>query len=84
MTAPRAEVRIEQLVLDGFGSVDLEAVKRSLEQSLTALLAERPLSPTLSRDVAALAAGGFELRPGATAASIGVRTARAVHRGLTR
>ena len=75
---------VEELVLDGFASVDREAVARSFEQSLTMLLAERPLSSTLSRDVAALAAGGFELRPGSTAASIGARTAQAVHRGLTR
>jgi hypothetical protein len=87
MTPPaqaRVELRVDELVLDGFRPADRHRVAEGFQAELVRLLAERGVPPGLVRggDRPALDAGAFRLPPGARPEAAGVQAARALYAGL--
>jgi len=80
----KLEVRIDELVLNGFAPADGPrigaAVKRELEHLLAGSAADMGTRPDAK--IARLNAGSFHVTPGASAHAIGLQVARAVDRGL--
>jgi len=80
-------LRIEELVLHGFQSVDRHGLASAIERELGRLLGEPGAQAALlSRDGARreyrMDAGSFSVAAGATPDAVGVQVARAIHRGL--
>lgn len=86
MKPSRVELRIEELVLDGFAPQDRYAIGDALERELMRLLAEEGTPAALSRsgEIERIDSGDFTARPGAAPASIGVQAAQAIYRGFRR
>ena len=81
---PSVELRIEEVVLHGFGSGDRNAIGEAIERELSRLLADGvpPHGLTGDRHVAELDGGRFDLPPGARGDEVGALIARAVYGGL--
>lgn len=76
------EVRIDQLVLTGFGAGAGERIGRSLRGELERLVGGGERWPAISNDRSFVRAGAIELAPGATAEATGRQIARAVYEEL--
>jgi hypothetical protein len=86
MKAPAIEVRIDELVLEGFSPADRLRIGVAVERELSRLLrapgtAERLIA---GGDRPVVAGGTFAPPPGGTPVGLGASVARAVHAGLTR
>ncbi|MBI1868062.1 MAG: hypothetical protein HYS06_07195 [Methylocystis sp.] len=83
---PRYELRIDELVLEGFAPGDRRAVAAAMESELTRLLSgpDAPFTAVGARgfSVDSLNAGAFSIAAGASPAAVGVAAARAVGRSL--
>jgi hypothetical protein len=88
LAAPRIELRIERLLLDGLLLDDRHrgAVRLAVEAELTRLLGDGGLARRLSGDGGGvwgrLQAGDVQLVPGGGPADIGRRIAGAVYQGI--
>lgn len=80
------DLRIEELVLQGFPPDERQIVGDAVERELARLFTERGVPPSLARarDVSRLDAGTFELAPDLTPAAVGARVARSLYEGITR
>jgi hypothetical protein len=80
------ELRIDELVLQGFPPGDRHRIGDAAARELARLFAEQGTPPSLGEggEVARLSRGSFEARPGLGAEAVGVQVARAVYRGLSR
>jgi hypothetical protein len=78
------QVRIGELVLDGFAPANRLAIAEGVRRELTRLIGEQGLGRLAGprTNAAAVDAGAFPVGPGANAAAIGGRVAQAVHREL--
>jgi hypothetical protein len=78
------ELRIEELVLHGFGSADHDRIGEAVERELARLFAEGGVPPSLTREagVDRIDGGAFEAQPGSGTEAIGTLVARAVYGGL--
>jgi hypothetical protein len=82
---PRAiEVRIEELVLEGFSSADGPRIGAAVERELGRLFAEHGVPPAVAAGLerAAVDGGSFAHAPQATPSATGTRVARAAYGGL--
>ena len=81
---PEIEVRIEEIVLCGFSSIDRLRIGAALERELSRLFMERGLPAGLTgwaqRDT--VEAGSFVRQPLATPSALGGDVARAIYGGL--
>ena len=77
---PAINLHIEELVLHGFAFGDRHRIGSAVEQELTRLLAEQPL--TRHESVERVDAGVFHVSLGAKPAAVGAQIAGAVHGGL--
>jgi hypothetical protein len=86
VTPGRVDLRIEELVLHGFGPGDRYRIAEAMERELVRLLAEHGVPPSLSTggDVARIDGGEFDVSPGMQPATVGSRVAHALFRGLSR
>lgn len=87
MRAREVEIRIEELVLQGFAPGHGQAVGESIRIELARLLAEQGVPPGLLRGrpgAGPLDAGKVVLPPSANESTIGIHLARALHAELTR
>jgi hypothetical protein len=86
MEVSRLDLRIDELVLNGFKSVDHRRLGEALEGELTRLVRERglPQGARHRHQADSVDGGTVTLRPEATAEAIGVAIARAVYGGLSR
>ena len=84
MSAPRVDLRIEELVLHGVRAADRERVATALRDELVRLLAGRGAAGLRPMEAARLDVGAFPLRAGAPPAELGRQAARSLYRGLTR
>jgi hypothetical protein len=80
-------LRIEELVLHGFQSVDRHALAGAIERELGRLLGETATLQALGSQGGAtpvhrLDAGSFAVATDATSDAVGVQVAHAIHRGL--
>lgn len=85
MSARRVvELHIEELVLDGFGSVDHARVGEAVRGQLAALLAERSRGwqPAECLEIPHLDGGTVHVRDGFAAEALGRRVAQALVRRL--
>ena len=85
MGMSRVQVRIGELVLDGFSPADRFRIAEGVRQELARLILEQGLG-RLAGPVASPAsvdAGSFPVAPGANAGAIGKRVAQSAHRELT-
>lgn len=82
---PTIDLRIDELVLEGFAPDARLRIGAAVERELARLLAEAPLSRAVaSHDGAArLDGGALHAAPGASPEQVGAAVARAVHGGLT-
>jgi hypothetical protein len=80
------ELRIEELVLDGFAAYDRYRIGAAMEAEMTRLLAEQGVPLSLARDgeIARLDGGAFEMAAHSRAEVIGAQVARALYGGLNR
>ena len=83
---PAIDLRIDELVLEGFAPDARLRVGAAVERELSRLLAEAPLSRSVARHdgAAHLDGGAFDAPPGASPEQVGAAVARAVHGGLSR
>lgn len=89
-TLPSYDLRIEELVLDGFPPAERHAIAAAMERELARLLAgsNAPFAaagrPGVPENMAAdrLDAGVVTLAPGASPQSVGVAAAQAIGRNL--
>ncbi|UCF90305.1 MAG: hypothetical protein JSW39_18680 [Desulfobacterales bacterium] len=74
-------LRIEKLVLEGFGMGDGERIRASLERELTRLLAEPGVSQGWAQkaDIDLLNGGEMAVGPGTKASAAGIQIARAIY-----
>jgi hypothetical protein len=81
----RVDLRIDELVLDGFAAADRHRLGEAVERELTRLLAggARP-RPLAGGGAPALDGGAFLLPAGASPEAAGVQVARALYRALGR
>jgi len=84
MNPAKIELRIEELVLDGFDPADRDRIAGSLKSELERLFAEGGLPPSLARrgEIGYLDSGAFEVGPALEAEAVGARMAQAIHGGL--
>jgi hypothetical protein len=85
MSARRVvELHVEELVLDGLGSVDQARVGEAVRGEMAALLAERGLrwQPAEPLEIAHLDGGTVRVRDGFAAEALGRRVARALFRSI--
>jgi len=82
--AQAIEVRINELVLDGFQPAARHRIGEAVERELTRLLSEQGAPEVLmrSKEMADLAGGSFPMNPRTEAESIGEQVARAVYGGM--
>ncbi len=80
------ELRIEELVLNGFPARDAHAIALAAERELARLLGERSLSESLLRGAAPahVDGGSFVIASGSGPAAIGAQIAASVYRGIDR
>lgn len=80
-TAPRVELRIGELVLNGFAPGDRYHIWAALERELARLFAEQGVPDWLKQGglIDRLDGGSFDLPPGPSAEVIGGRIAQAVY-----
>lgn len=76
------EIRIDELVLHGFGHLDRADVRRAVEAGLHRRFMQGGVPALLSRGgrVERLDGGTFTARPGAEGTDVGGRVAEAIHR----
>lgn len=84
MTAPRIEVHVEELVLEGLPAAEGRGVVGEVERSLSGLLARRVRPRSAATSPWTIDGGAFELDREPVAAGVGVRVARSVHERLPR
>ena len=84
MAVVKLEVRIEELVLRGFGAGMQHEIRTVMERELAALLRSGVPAASLRRprEVAHVDAGSLHVASTATAAAIGVQLAQSVYRGI--
>ena len=80
------DLRVDELVVAGFGSVDGQRLGRAVERELARLLSERGIPSGLGRSqaVAHVVAPPIELPAAAGPEAIAARVARAIYEGLGR
>ena len=80
------DLHIEELVLEGFASVDRHRIGAAIERELARLLTERGLPPGLAQnaEVPRLDGGSFEMNRNATPEGVGGQVAGAVYGGMKR
>lgn len=80
------EVRIEELILEGFAPRDRYAIAEAVERELTRLFAEPGMARLSAEPIAMtrLDGGSITVRPGAKPETIGAQLAQAIHGGLAR
>jgi hypothetical protein len=80
------ELRVEELVLQGFEPADRYRIGEAVERELDRLFTEQGVSPTLNQDSQAehLDGGAFELKPNLGADAIGIQVAQKVYGRLNR
>lgn len=80
------DVRIEELVLEGFPPGNRHRIGAAVERELTRLLAERGLPPGLAQgaEVPHLDGGSVEMNRTATPEGVGGQVAKAVYGGFGR
>lgn len=85
MNGPNIELQIDELVLDGFDSLDGSEVKLAVETALSRLLAERGIPPSLASGASIPRAEGreFDIPSGADASTIGSHIAEAIYGGIS-
>ncbi len=78
------ELRIEELILQGFVLAGREHIAAAVERELARLLAERGVPRSLGQggDMTQVDAGSFILTPDRGSDVIGAELARAIYRGL--
>ncbi len=79
-------LHIDELVLEGFGPMDRDALADALRHELARLLAEggRPPSIDSAAAVPRLDAGAFTAAPDAGPTTLGTDVARAIYGGMNR
>ena len=84
MKPASVELRIEELVLHGFGAGDRYRIGEAAERELSRLFAEQGPPPSLAqgRGTARLDGGAFTIDPGSTPEATGTQVARAVYGGF--
>ncbi len=84
MKARAVDLRIEELVLDGFAPADRYRIAEAVESELARLFAEQGVPPSLLAGQAPALRDGasFEAARGAPAEQIGAQVARAIYKGL--
>jgi hypothetical protein len=84
--AVNLELRVEELMLDGFAPTDRYRIGEAVERELARLFTERGVSPTLNQESETeyLDGGAFELKPNLGAEAIGVQVAQTVYVRLNR
>jgi hypothetical protein len=85
MNGPDIELNIDELVLDGFDSLDGSEVKLAVESALSRLLAERGVPPSLASGGLIPSAAGreFDVPSGSDASAIGGHIAEAIYGGMS-
>ena len=85
MTSQNFELHIEELVLDGFDTLDGVYVRAAVERELARLLTEQGVPPSLSRGrhIGNLQDGTFDVASGSGADAIGSQVAQALYRGFS-
>lgn len=80
------ELRIEELVLHGFGPGDRYSIGDAVERELSHLFAEEGVPPLLLHggNVPHLDVGALKVSPGTKADAVGARVARALYKGMLR
>ena len=75
------ELRIEKLVLEGFGTGDGEWIRATTERELTRLLAEPGVAEGWAEKTGSdrLNGGQIAMKPGAKADAAGIQIARAIY-----
>lgn len=84
--APQAiELRINELVLDGFQSADRQAIADALQGELAQLLRQQGIPASMTQDsvLSGFDAGRFDVAPNSRPRTIGAQVAQAVYRGIT-
>ena len=84
MTERRVTVEVDELVLDGFPSLDGRLVGEALQGELARLLRRGDLPAAGFEDARVIDAGSFELDADGDARGIGTRVAGGVYRSLAR
>lgn len=86
MTNPTIRVRIDELMLEGFATLDRAAIGAAAQAELARLLTEQgaPTGLESGTQTHIMDAGAFDLAANAGAATIGAEIARAVYGGLNR
>ena len=86
MRSKNIELRIEELILDGFEESDRHVIGEAVEHELTRLFTEHGVPPSLKNGgrIDSLDGGAFEMTPGLRAEVIGARLAHAVYRGINK
>jgi len=81
---PTVDLHIEELVLEGFASIDGAEVQAAVQRELTQLFAMQGVPASLRRrgDLGSLEGGEFQVAPGADAQVIGAEIAQAIYGGL--
>jgi hypothetical protein len=84
MTQHNIELHIQELVLEGMGPLDGEALQRALSGALAGLLAQRGLPPALSAQAPApvVDAGTVDVSAEMDAPTVGRRIGQALYGGL--
>ncbi len=85
MNGPNIELQIDELVLDGFDSLDGSEVKLAVEIILSRLLVERGIPPSVASGALIPRAEGreFDVPPGADASTIGGHIAEAIYGAIS-
>jgi hypothetical protein len=83
---PSVELHIDELLLDGFGTVEGTSIGETFRDELMRLFERHGFPPTLMEagQIERLDAGGFQVRPGAPPRRVGVDVASAVFEGMRR
>ncbi len=78
MDFDQMDIQIDELVLDGFSSVQTESVAEVFKQELSHLIARQGLGEGLlqSRNISVLDGGAFDLRANDSSQAIGQQVAR--------
>jgi hypothetical protein len=83
---PSINLHIEELVLHGFAPGDRHRISEAVQQELTRLLSEQPISPAFSKSSSMdqIDGGEFRIANPAKPAAIGDQIAGAIHGGISR
>lgn len=85
MSAPKINLNIEQLVLDGVAPHQRRRVVAAIERELARLFAQHGVPESLAQGgaIPSLDLDSLKLRPDMGGDAIGVQVAQALHSGLT-